>query len=279
MKYFVSAFLPFMGFFYIKKAIYGYLCLLLFLISILSLAIYPSALIFSILYVVMVMWSFFEINDYHSKQVSKRMVNYIEKKSLQKINSYDSNESKVNALSKPKSSSIFDDDDYKSKYYQDTGVNYNSSSYKSYTPSSTSGGSNYYKPSTLGKSYGGSSGYSSMNLKKSSLDSNNTDDDFSNNKNNAEQNSSNNSVKYLNKKSKEGGSSSGKNNSQNNMNKSQIINSMMIKKNPSYSGGQSAKSFGNATMQRQGSAQRPSMGGGMQRQGSAQRPSSNNRFR
>lgn len=77
MKYFISAFLPFMAFFYIKKPIYGYISLLFFLIAMVSWTIYPSALLLAITYVVLLMWSFFEINDYHSKLIAKKMIGYI----------------------------------------------------------------------------------------------------------------------------------------------------------------------------------------------------------
>jgi hypothetical protein len=77
MKYFISSFLPFMAFFYIKKPVYGYISLLFCFIAMVSWTIYPSSLLIAIIYVVLLLWSFFEINDYHSKLIAKKMIGYI----------------------------------------------------------------------------------------------------------------------------------------------------------------------------------------------------------
>lgn len=79
MKYFISAFMPFMAFFYIKKPIYGYISLLFYLLAIASWSVYPSALLICLTYVILLMWSFFEINDYHSKLIAKKMIDFLKK--------------------------------------------------------------------------------------------------------------------------------------------------------------------------------------------------------
>jgi hypothetical protein len=81
MKYVISIFFPFVGFFLIKKPVSGYFALILNIIILLGNSLYPTPIILFIFWLVLILWAFLEINEYNTKKLINKV-----NKDLEKVN-------------------------------------------------------------------------------------------------------------------------------------------------------------------------------------------------
>lgn len=74
MIYFVAIFFPFVSFFYIKKPVSGYFAFVFHVLAFLGVSIYPTVYVLFIIWFLLILWAFFEVNEFNSKEAVLHIV-------------------------------------------------------------------------------------------------------------------------------------------------------------------------------------------------------------